>query len=137
MGASVVFTYSAFFIEAYPELPEKVPTHLNSIGEVDRWGSKDSVWIAIGVNVLLSALIWFTARFPKFWNVPSDFREGNQTIFIEKSRTFLGLLSILISIAFSTMVFYILRYTFLKAATILSLLLIGPTMYLIFMGRKR
>lgn len=37
----------------FPDLPDKIPAHFNDFGEVDRFGSKASIWVLPILSVLL------------------------------------------------------------------------------------
>ncbi len=131
MGFSVLITYSGILYLNYDDIPNIVPTHINYAGEIDGWGSKSSLWIAICVNVFLLLLIWFVIKFPKYWNVPFEVKEENKKKFIMKFRLILAILSILISIAFSTMIFNAMSYGFLTVTKILFFVLVGPMVFLV------
>ena len=46
--------YSCFLIQTnLPKLPRSIPTHFNAAGEPNGWGSPDTLWILLGVQVLL------------------------------------------------------------------------------------
>jgi uncharacterized membrane protein len=57
-AVAVLGVYSAVTIAlALPKLPARVPTRFNSSGEPVGWGSPETLWIMLSLQVLLSALI--------------------------------------------------------------------------------
>ena len=49
------FSFLLFFIiwlsvfVYYPDLPDEIPTHFNGRGQADAFGSKQSIWVLMGV----------------------------------------------------------------------------------------
>lgn len=54
---SIPFFYAYFL---YPNLPKKIPIHFNIQGEVDGWGSRESIFLMPFVMGLVSLLVFFT-----------------------------------------------------------------------------
>ncbi len=52
----------------YPLLPAEIPTHFNSLGVPDAWGSKTSLLILTGVMLVLYAGLKIAERFPQVYN---------------------------------------------------------------------
>jgi len=49
--------YSFFLIKTnMPRLPERIPTHFNAAGEANGWGSPDSLWVLLVLQVLVCGL---------------------------------------------------------------------------------
>ncbi|MCK4307507.1 DUF1648 domain-containing protein [candidate division WOR-3 bacterium] len=76
---SLVFWSFCLVITAYPDLPDKIPTHFNARGEPDGWSSK--TWInllilpigQIGLYVLMTIGAWIITRSKnpiRFINLP-------------------------------------------------------------------
>ena len=66
--------YSYFLIQrSLPQLPERIPTHFNRLGEPDGWGSPDSLWMTLAVQIVGSAVILAVPalgrRFPQTVNL--------------------------------------------------------------------
>jgi uncharacterized membrane protein len=50
--------YSFFLIKtSIPRLPARIPTHFNGSGEANGWGSPDTLWLVLVVQVLTCALL--------------------------------------------------------------------------------
>lgn len=61
------------------ELPERIPVHFDFSGNVDRWGSKGTMWWAFaGLAVVGTALMYGVAglsrRYPQLLNLPRKIR---------------------------------------------------------------
>lgn len=73
-GAGALVAYVAFTYEA---LPDTVPTHFDFTGEADDWGHKSTIWVLLGVNVVMVALLaWLSTR-PRWFNYVSDITGDN------------------------------------------------------------
>jgi uncharacterized membrane protein len=50
--------YSFFLIRTnIPRLPARIPTHFNAAGEANGWGSPDTLWMLLGVQVLVCGVM--------------------------------------------------------------------------------
>jgi uncharacterized membrane protein len=61
----------------FPDLPDKIPAHFNAAGEVDRFGSKASIWVLPIVGVLLYLGLTGLNQFPHIYNYPVKITESN------------------------------------------------------------
>ena len=101
--------YSFFLIKTnIPRLPARIPTHFNAAGEADGWGSPDTLWFLLLVQVLTCGLFLVVPllgrRFPGMVNVGfrrlSDFAPAQReriTLFITDM---MGYLAVLLSLVF-------------------------------------
>ncbi|MFN7120368.1 MAG: DUF1648 domain-containing protein, partial [Saprospiraceae bacterium] len=55
-------------IFTYANLPERIPTHFNFRGEVDNYGSRDMIWFAPIISLILFILLTFLNRNPHQFN---------------------------------------------------------------------
>ncbi len=76
----------------YNDLPDRVPTHFNVRGQVDGWGTKQSVWLLPAVSVLMFGLFQLSLRFPKLINYPVRITPENAQRQYDLARTFLRVL---------------------------------------------
>lgn len=72
LGALLMIAFFVVIGIKYSALPEQIPKHFNAAGEVDRWGSKSSIWFLPIVSVFLYALLTVVSFFPSAWNVPTS-----------------------------------------------------------------
>lgn len=55
---SALVLYSYFLIEAsLPHLPSRIPTHFSFAGKPDQWGSPSSLWVILGLQVLITVIL--------------------------------------------------------------------------------
>lgn len=57
--------------------PEQIPTHYNLSGTPDAFGSKNSIWILVTINVLLFTLLSWISNFPHWYNYTVEITEEN------------------------------------------------------------
>ena len=56
--AAALALYSFFLIQtSLPDLPSRIPVHFNLAGQPDGWGSPHTLWVLLGFQVLVSALM--------------------------------------------------------------------------------
>ena len=103
--------YSFFLIKtSIPRLPARIPTHFNAAGEANCWGSPDTLWFLLLVQVLICGLLLVMpvigARYPGSVHLGSrslsDFgpeaRERITPLFTKMMGTMSVLLSLLMSL---------------------------------------
>lgn len=73
-GVGALCLFVAF---TYGDLPDTVPTHFGFSGEADAWGAKSTVWVLMGVNVLMVGLLAWLSTNPRWFNYPSDITKDN------------------------------------------------------------
>lgn len=95
----------------FADLPERVPTHINALGQADRWGARWTVWLLPGIALLLHALMSLAQKFPKMINYPVRITPENAQRQYDLARTFLRV----IRVAALTMLFF-LQWTILQIA---------------------
>lgn len=57
-----------FVLCRFPALPEKVPVHYNTTGEIDGYGGRFSLLLMPLIGLVTDAVVALTGRFPKSWN---------------------------------------------------------------------
>jgi uncharacterized membrane protein len=102
--------YSLFLIKTnIPHLPARIPTHFNAAGEADGWGSPDTLWHLLVVQVLICGLFLamplLGRRFPGGVNVGrrrlSDFAPAQRERIMRLLTDMMGYMSVLLSLLFS------------------------------------
>jgi uncharacterized membrane protein len=66
-----------YIASVWSELPDKMPSHFNAVGEPDDWSGKGSVLILPVISSLMFMLIYFLAKVPHFHNYPVKVTEQN------------------------------------------------------------
>ena len=77
------FSFLLFFIiwlsvfVYYPDLPNEIPTHFNGRGQADACGSKQSIWILMGVFSSIFIGIYILNKYPHLHNYTVKITEEN------------------------------------------------------------
>jgi uncharacterized membrane protein len=102
----------------YQELPDKIPTHFNFEGKIDKWSQKTPVnFYALPlIQTFIFLMLWFFSNFPKLFNFPQKERvlklsQSSREIIYEVLKEFMMIISLVINIMF----FYILRAIYFSA----------------------
>lgn len=90
----------AFTIYTYTAMPDTVPTHFNAAGEVDKTGSKSSVWILPVIATLTVLLLKLLSRYPHYFNYPITITEQNAAFQYTNALRLFRVLNLTIVIAF-------------------------------------
>ncbi|WP_186579475.1 DUF1648 domain-containing protein [Aquibacillus kalidii] len=86
VGYSCFLGSIVFLVTIWSRLPEKVPTHYNAFGEVDRWGGKYELVILPVIGILIMLLMTFFEKFPETHNYPKRLNQSNAKEFYLLSR---------------------------------------------------
>jgi len=113
----IIFSwYNAYHY--YQLLPDKIPTHFNFEGKIDKWSQKTPIQVYLFpmIQTFLFAMLWFFSNFPKLYNFPQKERvlkltKPSQEIIYEVLKEFMMMISLFINVMF----FYILRVIYLSA----------------------
>ena len=77
------FSFLLFFIiwlsvfVNYPDLPNEIPIHFNGRGQADAFGSKQSIWILMGVFSSIFIGIYILNKYPHLHNYTVKITEEN------------------------------------------------------------
>ncbi|QGQ94251.1 DUF1648 domain-containing protein [Paenibacillus psychroresistens] len=98
--AAILFTIT-YLVMTWTELPNSIPIHFNSLGKVDRWGSRYVLFIL----PLLSLAVYFglsiLAKFPHKYNYPVQITAGNAKKQYLNGRILLSWMKVEIVVLFS------------------------------------
>lgn len=61
----------------YASLPETIPTHFNAAGEPDAYGHKASLFLLVGIALLIFLLLRYFQNKPHLYNYPTTITEEN------------------------------------------------------------
>lgn len=92
-----------FLIVIWGSLPEKIPTHFNTLGEADGYGSPSNLILIFVVMVILSLMLFAITLFPNIWNMPGKITENNSCRAYNYMRSMLCSLSLILASTFSYM----------------------------------
>ena len=111
-----------------PMLPDRIPIHYNFTGQIDGWGSKNSLIILPGIAFVIFVVFTILERFPQIYNFPFPITERNVRTQYVLSRGLIGWLKFEIVLFF----IYIEWKTIQAALGIIKGL--GPEFVIIFIG---
>ena len=94
-----------YVIITWKNIPYMVPGHYNMAGEIDKYSSKNSIWILVGVQILLFTMMSVLERFPNIWNTGVQITEENVERVYTNLRNMQTYLKMMIMIYFSYMTF--------------------------------
>ncbi|MEH6937747.1 DUF1648 domain-containing protein [Bacillus sp. JJ664] len=66
-----------YLLVNYAKLPDQIPMHFNYLGDVDYRGPKESIFILLGVSILIYILNKRTQRIPHKFNYIVEITEEN------------------------------------------------------------
>jgi uncharacterized membrane protein len=71
---------------SYPTLPQRIPTHFNAAGIVNRWGDKSTLWIIVLLAGFLYAVLTIVVRFApaSTFNVPVPAEQRGAAILVAR-----------------------------------------------------
>lgn len=77
---SIVFITSNIILVIlyYNNLPDKIITHYNILGEADAYGDKSSIIFLVITNILMYAIVSLVERKPQIWNFPTIVTDTNR-----------------------------------------------------------
>lgn len=93
----------------YPDLPDKIPTHFNSLGQADDFGRKNSILLLPVMAVILFVLIQILGKYPHQFNYLVKITPQNA-----KKQYRLGARIMRFTNLFVMMVFYYTDYKVIK-----------------------
>jgi len=138
-----------YTIYYYGSLPDKVPMHFNASGEVNRYGSKASIWALyiIGIGTVMG--MYYLNKFPHIFNYPKKITEDNAEKYYTDSTKMLRYLNLGVALLFAVIGFEIVNIAlsssksftsisgYIMIAIIVAMTLV-PIVYLIKnLGKKK
>jgi len=63
---------------AWPQLPERIPTHFLAAGAPDGYGPKAAIWFLPAISIFLYLLLTVVTRFPRSFNYPVKVTDENR-----------------------------------------------------------
>lgn len=90
-----------FVILNWSEIPDRIPTHFNIMGEPDRWGGKWSVLILPIIATFLFKMMFILSKFPHIHNYPVKVTPENAEKLYRISRKMLITMNFLLTLFFA------------------------------------
>jgi uncharacterized membrane protein len=133
----LLMAYSYFLIRTnLPHLPARIPTHFNAAGAADGWGSPDTLWILLGVQILSNLVFllvpFLSRRYPGLVHLGtrnlSDYTPAQRTRILPLLSEMTALMGVVMNLFFSWVLNQII-----KAVTqpIPHIAIVGPMVLLI------
>lgn len=140
MAILLLLSIFIYLILAWGSLPDQIPGHYNGAGIVDRWGSKNEIWILPIMGLILYILITVISRFPAIWNVPVKITDENREYVYSNLKSMLIIVKLDMVIIFSYLVYSDINTQFLGVwfLPLVFIILFGNIIYYIIkVSRKR
>ena len=133
------FTYTH-----YKQLPDIIPTHFNSKGVVDGYGSKNTIWILPVIVTAVFILFTVLNRFPHQFNYMVKITPDNAEKQYRLATRMMRILQFNISILFTCIIVKVVRSSVDKSLSLewwliplLLLSIIIPTMYMVIVSGSK
>lgn len=94
-----------YIIITWKDIPDMIPGHYNIAGEIDKYSSKNSIWIILVVQILLFTMMSVLERFPNIWNTGVKITDKNREVVYTTLRNMQTYLKMMIMLYFSYMTF--------------------------------
>ncbi|MEF2292773.1 DUF1648 domain-containing protein [Virgibacillus dokdonensis] len=101
IGYTIFLGTIIFVIWVWKYIPNEVPAHFNSAGEITRWGSKWELLIILIPGIFTATFMGVMERYPESHNYPKRFNEANAKAFYLHSRKMMNQLKNICLIIFS------------------------------------
>lgn len=109
----------AYLLAVWSELPATVPTHFDTAGNADGFGSRTSFFGLIGVQVSLYLLLTFMRYMPaRFYNLPATVTESNLAQVSALLRRFPRVMKAALSLTFGMLIIGTIRVALARATTL-------------------
>lgn len=120
-------------------LPEQMPTHFNSSGQPDAYGSKGSVWMLPAISLFVYLLMTFVGKEPSNFNFPGKITQENAASRYRDALYMIRFLKVGCLCLFAYMIYMGIQVG-LKQATgfgeyfifVFMLIILGPILYFAF-----
>lgn len=134
---ALIFTLIVLFIY-YPSLPEAIPVHFDFQGEIDRMGSKNSIFITYLIGVILYVFLVIISKVPQIWNTGVEVTDENKEKIYRTLKDFLNTIQIFVVLVFSYLSLHTITLENLPVIFIILffLLMIGIIIYFVYKLHK-
>ncbi|MBM7607185.1 putative membrane protein [Lysinibacillus composti] len=109
VGISLFLVAIFYIIIMWGNIPNEVPGHFNSKGEVDRWGTKFEILILPVIGAFLFVLLSLLEKAPHMHNYPKRLNESNVEQFYLASRKMLNMIKNICLLLFTFLTIQIVR----------------------------
>lgn len=131
---------SNFLSITWKNIPDMISGHYNIAGEIDKYSSKNSIWILIVVQILLFTMMSVLERFPNIWNTGVQITEENRERVYTNLRNMQTYLKMMIMIYFSYMTLQSIAGERLNSISVFAFLILifgGMSIFLVKIFKNR
>ena len=136
---SMVFCY-IYILISWSGIPEKVPGHFDSMGNVTSWSGKGTVWLMPIIMLAMFVLLTVIGMFPSLWNTGVKVTEENRERIYSILKGMLDTIKLTICLTFTVISLYMARCSALPSwfMAVTLVLILGPiAVYLALLFRER
>ena len=91
IGALLIVLMAVFVIVHWNTLPEAIPVHYDSHGDVDRWASRWEIFVMPLIGLAIYLLLTVLAVFPRLWGLPDSLPQAQRrAIHLRRQRNYLA-----------------------------------------------
>lgn len=101
--AGILLFLIAYLAIKWPSIPDKIPSHYNSLGIADAWSGKTSIIITPIVSIILYTSLTLLSLFPAIWNIPVEVTDKNYLFVYQNTRSMVCYLKLVLVATFSYM----------------------------------
>ena len=76
----LVFTLISLPLYVIQGLPQEIPVHFNFLGEPNKYGNKQTLWVVVIIGFIIYLLVTILNFFPSIYNYPVTITDKNYEI---------------------------------------------------------
>ena len=92
-------------IQAWPTLPQTIPTHFDAAGNADGFGPKGTMWLFPAIGIVMIPLMLILRLFPWLSNLPIKITEENAEYQYTLVVRLLSLMACVVSLLFLALIY--------------------------------
>lgn len=105
IASSAISILPIFLIGAFYEtIPSFVPIHYAFNGEVDSWGSKNTLWYFVIGSTIINTLLGVLVKHPQNLNYPVKITEKNREKLYAKGSLFVAILRLVVALVIASVI---------------------------------
>ena len=91
--------------QAWPTLPQTIPTHFDAAGNADGFGPKGTIWLFPAIGIVMIPLMLFLRLFPWLTNLPIKITEENAEYQYTLVVRLMSLMACVVSLLFLALIY--------------------------------
>ena len=107
----IIIFLSGFTFKIWSEVGDRIPTHFNIHGQVDAYGSKNTLFILLGVEIVMYLFFTLISNHPEIANYTTRIHDGNREAQYNMESTFIKVLNLEVILLFVCIQLQILAAT--------------------------